>query len=43
MTSAKEMATAIPADALQDYTRFAPPAVAARAMRLPAGCESSTG
>jgi diacylglycerol O-acyltransferase / wax synthase len=34
MTSAKEMARAIPADALQDYTRFAPPAIAARAMRL---------
>jgi hypothetical protein len=34
MTSAKEMARAMPADALQDYTRFAPPAVAARAMRL---------
>jgi WS/DGAT/MGAT family acyltransferase len=34
MTSAKEMARAVPADVLQDYTRFAPPAVAARAMRL---------
>jgi WS/DGAT/MGAT family acyltransferase len=34
MTSAKEMASAMPAQALQDYTRFAPPAIAARAMRL---------
>jgi WS/DGAT/MGAT family acyltransferase len=34
MTSAKEMATAMPADVLQDYTKFAPPAIAARAMRL---------
>jgi WS/DGAT/MGAT family acyltransferase len=34
MTAAKTNAAAIPADALQDFTRFAPPAVAARAMRL---------
>jgi diacylglycerol O-acyltransferase len=34
MTSAKEDFKAIPADTLQDYTQFAPPAVAARAMRM---------
>jgi WS/DGAT/MGAT family acyltransferase len=34
MNSAKEMHDAIPADLLQDYTLFAPPAIAARAMRM---------
>jgi len=34
MNSAKEMHSAIPAETLQDFTQFAPPAVAARAMRL---------
>jgi len=34
MTSAKEDFAAIPAETLQDYTQFAPPAVAARAMRM---------
>jgi WS/DGAT/MGAT family acyltransferase len=34
MNSAKEMHAAMPASLLQDYTLFAPPAVAARAMRL---------
>jgi WS/DGAT/MGAT family acyltransferase len=34
MISAKEHFSAIPADTLQDFTRFAPPAVAARAMRM---------
>jgi diacylglycerol O-acyltransferase len=34
MNSAKESFAAIPADALQDFTQFAPPAVAARAMRM---------
>jgi WS/DGAT/MGAT family acyltransferase len=34
MTAAKEQFAAIPADALQDFTQFAPPAVAARAMRM---------
>jgi WS/DGAT/MGAT family acyltransferase len=34
MTAAKESFAAIPADALQDFTQFAPPAVAARAMRM---------
>ena len=34
MTSAKEMHAAIPAETLQDYTLFAPPAIAARAMRM---------
>ena len=34
MTSAKETLAAIPADTLQDYTQFAPPAIAARAMRM---------
>jgi diacylglycerol O-acyltransferase / wax synthase len=34
MTSAKTSFAAIPADTLQDYTQFAPPAVAARAMRM---------
>jgi WS/DGAT/MGAT family acyltransferase len=33
-TAAKQQFNAIPADALQDFTRFAPPAVAARASRL---------
>jgi diacylglycerol O-acyltransferase / wax synthase len=34
MTAAKEMKDAIPADILTDFTKFAPPAVAARVMRL---------
>lgn len=34
MTAAKENFAAIPADTLQDYTQFAPPAIAARAMRM---------
>jgi diacylglycerol O-acyltransferase len=34
MTAAKENFAAIPADTLQDFTQFAPPAVAARAMRM---------
>lgn len=34
MNSAKEMHAAIPAETLQDYTLFAPPALAARAMRM---------
>lgn len=34
MVSAKQHFAAIPADTLQDFTRFAPPAVAARAMRM---------
>jgi diacylglycerol O-acyltransferase / wax synthase len=34
MVAAKELHAAIPADALTDFTRFAPPAIAARAMRL---------
>jgi diacylglycerol O-acyltransferase / wax synthase len=34
MTAAKGSFAAIPAEALQDYTQFAPPAVAARAMRM---------
>jgi WS/DGAT/MGAT family acyltransferase len=34
MTAAKEQFAAIPAEALQDFTQFAPPAVAARAMRM---------
>ena len=34
MNSAKEMHAAIPAELLQDYTLFAPPAIAARAMRM---------
>ena len=34
MTAAKENFSAIPADTLQDFTQFAPPAVAARAMRM---------
>ena len=34
MNSAKEMHAAIPAETLQDYTLFAPPAIAARAMRM---------
>jgi WS/DGAT/MGAT family acyltransferase len=34
MNAAKESFAAIPAEALQDYTQFAPPAVAARAMRM---------
>ena len=34
MTSAKKDLAAIPAEALQDFTQFAPPAVAARAMRM---------
>jgi diacylglycerol O-acyltransferase len=34
MRAAKEMHAAIPAELLQDYTLFAPPALAARAMRL---------
>ena len=34
MTSAKENFKAIPAETLQDYTQFAPPAIAARAMRM---------
>lgn len=34
MNSAKEMHAAIPAENLLDFTQFAPPAIAARAMRL---------
>ena len=34
MTVAKENFAAIPAESLQDFTKFAPPAVAARAMRM---------
>ena len=34
MTAAKHNFAAIPADTLQDFTQFAPPAVAARAMRM---------
>ena len=34
MNAAKEGFAAVPADALQDFTQFAPPAVAARAMRM---------
>jgi WS/DGAT/MGAT family acyltransferase len=34
MTAAKDSFAAIPAEALQDFTQFAPPAVAARAMRM---------
>ena len=34
MNSAKEMHAAMPAESLMDYTQFAPPAIAARAMRL---------
>ncbi len=34
MNSAKEMHAAIPAETLQDFTVFAPPALAARAMRM---------
>jgi len=34
MTAAKDQFAAIPAEALQDFTQFAPPAVAARAMRM---------
>jgi WS/DGAT/MGAT family acyltransferase len=34
MTAAKENFKAIPAETLQDYTQFAPPAIAARAMRM---------
>ena len=34
MTAAKENFAAIPAESLQDFTQFAPPAVAARAMRM---------
>jgi diacylglycerol O-acyltransferase / wax synthase len=34
MTAAKENFAAIPAETLQDFTQFAPPAVAARAMRM---------
>ncbi len=34
MTAAKDNFAAIPAEALQDFTQFAPPAVAARAMRM---------
>ena len=34
MTRAKDNFRAIPADTLQDFTRFAPPAIAARAMRM---------
>ena len=34
MTAAKKDFAAIPADTLQDFTQFAPPAVAARAMRM---------
>jgi WS/DGAT/MGAT family acyltransferase len=34
MDSAKERFAAVPAEALQDFTQFAPPAVAARAMRM---------
>lgn len=34
MTAAKENHVAIPAETLMDYTQFAPPAIAARAMRM---------
>jgi len=34
MTAAKDQFAAIPAEALQDFSQFAPPAVAARAMRM---------
>ena len=34
MNAAKENFAAIPAESLQDFTQFAPPAVAARAMRM---------
>ena len=34
MTKAKTQHAAIPADALMDFTQFAPPAIAARAMRM---------
>lgn len=34
MNAAKEQFAAIPAESLQDFTQFAPPAVAARAMRM---------
>ncbi len=34
MTAAKGNFAAIPAEALQDFTQFAPPAIAARAMRM---------
>ena len=34
MNAAKEMKDAIPADVLTDFTKFAPPALAARVMRL---------
>ncbi|MCU1365357.1 MAG: wax ester synthase/diacylglycerol acyltransferase, partial [Ilumatobacteraceae bacterium] len=34
MTAAKDNFAAIPAETLQDFTQFAPPAVAARAMRM---------
>lgn len=34
MAAAKEQFAAIPAEALQDFTQFAPPAIAARAMRM---------
>ena len=34
MDAAKTNFAAIPADALQDFTQFAPPAIAARAMRM---------
>jgi WS/DGAT/MGAT family acyltransferase len=34
MSAAKEMHAAIPAEVLQDYTLFTPPALAARVMRL---------
>ena len=42
MNSAKEMHAAIPAELLQDYTLFAPPAIAARAMRMYAPPASPT-
>lgn len=34
MSSAKEMHAAMPAETLADFTQFAPPAIAARAMRM---------
>jgi diacylglycerol O-acyltransferase len=34
MSAAKERFRAVPADVLQDFTQFAPPAIAARAMRM---------
>jgi diacylglycerol O-acyltransferase / wax synthase len=34
MTAAKDNFAAIPAESLQDFTQFAPPAIAARAMRM---------